>query len=652
MAVPSTPVVTETPARFAPDEAMIIACPPFSGHGSLMDTAEGSDLMLLRLTQMPLLSRTADGRVPETADGTGAAGLRVISRSDGSTVLRIKMREDICYSDGSYADADDLIFILYVLLDPDYTGGLRLRDCDIVGLKAYRTETDPELLAELEKLYAEASAGEGALAGTATDCLRKAWDRSLEILTQRCRTAFLGTYAPYAMNCGAEAAEEDEGALRAFTLWCAGLAEAADNGGNMKDRQGNLWNPAAGIVPDAETLYALFSEAFGSVSEFDAVFGLETERWAEETFIRRLSGINPSNTVPSSISGIVRVDDYTVELQLSSFSEDDVKELTRVWLLPLSVYGEVESYCPEEGSFGFERGTVDEVLDRTEKAGPGAGAFTLAESDDGRLYLEANLYYAGGIPKVGEIWFETVPETEIAVCVSEGRADLGFISGSPAALAEVRGLAGVAIRSVASEVCGVLRVNPDSFRTAIEEEPDGGGSGTGIDEAVLRIATACCRVSASEYFDGAATVPEDCETEETALEAVCGMLGGLTEEEERSYTALVYGEGKGDHPCWNGLLRASELLEELGISLQIVDASTEEEFWSIVDTGEADIWAAGERIGMLPKPDGFVSEDCRAIYQRLDLLILNSERFEMLSLPVELTWAKDHISVIESLELK
>jgi len=630
---------------------MIIACPPFSGHNSPLDPTEGSDLMLLRLTQMPLLCRTSDGNVPETADSTGAAGLRVINRSDGSTVLRIKMREDICYADGSYADADDLIFMLYVLLDPDYTGGLMLRDCSITGLKAYRTATSPELLTEVEKLYAEASSGEGPLAGTADDCLRKAWDQSLEILTQRCRDEYLEIYAPYALNCRPDVAVEDEGTLRAFTLWCAGLAEAADNGGNMKDHQGGLWNPSAGIVPDSEALYGLFSDAFGSVSAFDAAFGLETERLAEEKFIHRLSSINPNNEGPSSISGIVRVDDYTVELQLSDFSEDDVQELTRLWLLPMSIYGEVEFYRPAEGSFGFERGSVAEVLDRAEEAGPGAGAFALSESDDGRVYLQANLYYTGGVPKVGEIWFETVPETEIAACVAEGRADLGVVSGSPESFAEAKSLTGIATRSIASEVCGVLRINPASFRTVNAGEQDS-RTGTGFGEAVLRIAAACCRASASEYFAGAAVVPAAGETEEEALTAVRDRLQDLAEEEKRTYTALVYGAGKGEHPCWNGLLRTSELLEELEITLQVVDAGSEEEFWSVVDSGGADIWAAGERLGAFPEPDGFVSEDCRAIYQRLDLLILNSERFEMLSLPVELTWAKDHISVIESLELK
>ena len=120
------PETTEAPQHLSPEEALTIACEPFSEYDPF-DEAEGPDLLLLRLTQTPLLCRRADGSFSETAEGAGAAGLRVVSRGDGSTVLRIAMRENIRYSDGSYADADDLLFTLYVLLDPDYDGRLALR---------------------------------------------------------------------------------------------------------------------------------------------------------------------------------------------------------------------------------------------------------------------------------------------------------------------------------------------------------------------------------------------------------------------------------------------------------------------------------------------------------------------------------------------
>jgi hypothetical protein len=126
----------------------------------------------------------------------------------------------------------------------------------------------------------------------------------------------------------------------------------------------------------------------------------------------------------------------------------------------------------------------------------------------------------------------------------------------------------------------------------------------------------------------------------------------MPEGEEISFTALVSGGGQGEHPCFAGLMRASELLGELGAELQLRDFPTDEEFWAAVDAGEGDLWASAERLRVPPEPQGTLGPDCRTIYRRLDLLALNTERFELLSLPVELTWARDHISVAETLELK
>ena len=198
------PEPTEAP-RTWPEEALTIACTPFSGRCDPFDALEDSDRLLMRLTQTPLLCRASDGSFAETAEGVGAAGLRVMSRGDGSTVLRIAMRENVRYADGSYADADDLIFTLYVLLDPDYNGALTLRDSAIAGLKAYRTGTSPAILEKYEALYEEAAAGEGPLAELAWLCLREAWGRSLRILTGPRKRPGSGKALSGPLPCGARA---------------------------------------------------------------------------------------------------------------------------------------------------------------------------------------------------------------------------------------------------------------------------------------------------------------------------------------------------------------------------------------------------------------------------------------------------------------
>ncbi len=658
----ATPEPTEEPVRSAPEEALTIACEPFSGRYDPFDAAEGADRLLLRLTQTPLLCRNADGSFAETAEGVGAAGLRVMSRGEGSTLLRIAMRENVRYADGSYADAGDLLFTLYVLLDPDYDGALALRDSAIAGLEAYRTGTSPAVLEKCEELYGEAASGEGPLAELMELCLREAWGRSLRTLTRRCREEYLGSYAYYALGVTAEDAMEREGALRAFTMWCAGLAEPADDYGSMKDSLGNKWNPAAGTLPEEDDLIDLFIAAYGSAAAFDEALGMETERLAKEEFIRRCGSADPENAPPLQISGITRVDDYTVDLLLESFSQEDLERLGRIWLLPMPIYGEESLFRPSEGCYGFPYRDLSALRARTGEVAVGAGPFRMAESEEG-FHLEANLYYYGGSPRVGEIWFETAPREALLQLVSEGGADLACLPGSPELFASARELPDLALRSISTDVWGILTlvrsaedVSDDAGNTEAAEEAAEGDTPAeslaraGLEEALLDLAAVCCRASAGEYFGGAALPVTSGETEEEALEAFRRALERLPEGESASFTALVPGEGRGDHPCWAGLSHAGELLAGLGAELVLRDFQDDADFWAAVDAGEGDLWAGAEHLGA--RPEEALGEDRCAVYRRLDLLALNSQRIELLSLPVELTWARDHISVIETLELK
>ena len=640
------PEPEETPARTAPSEALTIACAPFSGTWDPFDAAEGSDLLLLRLTQTPLLCRRADGSFPEEPEGVGAAGVRVMSRGDGSTVLRIAMRENVRFADGSYADADDLIFTLYALLDPDYSGRLSLRDCAVTGLLAYRTATSPAAAERYAALYDEAAAGEGPLAELAEFCLRAAWGRSLRSLSAWCAGRYLETYAAYALGVDPEKARQEEGCLRAFTLWCAGLAEAAGDDGEMKDSLGNRWNPAAGRNPGAEDLTDNFIRAYGSAAAFDEALGMETERLAKEEFIRRCGAAEAESAANTRLSGVARVDDYTVDLQLDSFSPADLERLGQLWLLPMPLYGDESLYRPAEGLYGFPYGDLSALRAKRGEMLPGAGAFRAVETAEG-LHLEANLYYYLGSPRVGEIWFAQAGEASLASLVSEGRADLALLPGSPAVFAEARELPGLALRSVASDVWGVL-----SLEKAPVPEDAAAFDRTPLEEAVLDLAAVCCRASAEAYFGAAALPFTGEETEESALEKLRAVLLAVPEGESLRFTALVPGRGQGDHPCREGLARASELLAALGITLELRDFETDEDFWAAVDAGEGELWASAEVFRSPAPADGRLGRNVRLLYRRLDLLVLNTERFELLSLPVELTWARDHISVVETLELK
>ena len=63
---------------------------------------------------------------------------------DQTTTYTFVLRNNVRFSDGSFLTIKDVLFNLYVYLDPAYTGSATMYSTDIVGLKAYRTQAYDE----------------------------------------------------------------------------------------------------------------------------------------------------------------------------------------------------------------------------------------------------------------------------------------------------------------------------------------------------------------------------------------------------------------------------------------------------------------------------------------------------------------------------
>lgn len=614
-----------------PAGVLTLACPVQERGCSPLETGVGSAPLLLALTQAPLLSLREDGSFSPAAEGGAAAGLRVTERGDGQAVLRITLREDVRFSDGSYADADDLLATLYVLLHPDYRGSLRLRDCAIAGLEEYRTGMSAPLLEQYAALCPRALAGEGELADQAAEALTQAWEQTLEELTERCRKSYLDTYASFALGLAPEAAGEDAGALRAFCLWCAGLASPADDRGVMTDNRGLSWNPGAGQTPDYAALRAAFTAAYGSAEGADAALGTEITRLARESFLRACAAAEEENAAPAGISGISRVDDYTVELLLAPFSPADSARLGELWLLPAAALGGADLIDPETGCLRAEHGALAPLLADLDGPLPGAGPFALLAGED-ELRLEANPWYFGGEPKIGEL--RLLEGEDPLELLAAGEADLAYLPAAPESLEKARAKEGE-LRLLAGETCGYLELSPALT-----------GAEGPFAEAVLALAAACCRSSASAYFGETALVPEDGMGEEKALEALGALLEARPEDAEAiTLRAFVSGGGRGEHPCLNGLQRCAELLAPLGVTLSVTDAKNDSAFWRAVDAGEASLWAAAAPLGQLEMGERAL------VYRRLMLLAAAPFRVKDGSLPETMASARELPSALAALEL-
>lgn len=69
---------------------------------------------------------------------TGIADCAVTENPNGTVYYDITLREGVKFSDGTLLDIDDVIFSLYVPLDPSYDGAMTLYSLPIEGLQEYR----------------------------------------------------------------------------------------------------------------------------------------------------------------------------------------------------------------------------------------------------------------------------------------------------------------------------------------------------------------------------------------------------------------------------------------------------------------------------------------------------------------------------------
>ena len=101
-------------------------------HLRLLDTDRESSVVLRGIEGE---TRTY-GATPYTY--RGIADCTVTELSDGRVSYDFILRENVLFSDGTALDADDVIFSLYVPLDPSYDGSMTLYSLPIEGLTEYR----------------------------------------------------------------------------------------------------------------------------------------------------------------------------------------------------------------------------------------------------------------------------------------------------------------------------------------------------------------------------------------------------------------------------------------------------------------------------------------------------------------------------------
>lgn len=106
-----------------------------------------ADSSVVSMTQISMLGNDKDGNPKTRKQGASVVTYDyqiVYDSTSNTSTYYFVLDNSIKYSNGSALTMKDVLFNLYVYLDPTYNGSSTMYSTDIVGLKAYRYQTDDE----------------------------------------------------------------------------------------------------------------------------------------------------------------------------------------------------------------------------------------------------------------------------------------------------------------------------------------------------------------------------------------------------------------------------------------------------------------------------------------------------------------------------
>ena len=581
--------------------------------------------------------------------------------SSDITTYTAKMREDLKFSDGEPVTADDIIFNYYVFCDPAYTGSTTLNSYDILGLKAYLTQVPEDSLAgATEAANAVKAAGFGyEMDGTETFSqeaydsyyadAKALWLEDVQGIVDTVYAKYAADYAESMFGMTADEIGANEGLKTAFGMLMWGFGALNDDGTfAANDKTFDLKETFPTIEDYFETTFASYKGDIDKYLDTESAVGNTTDAIFNKLLgkIAGEQGVDVSAGIPN-ISGIKKLDDYTVEVKVKGFSAPAVYSILGLQIAPMHYYGDPAQYDYENNKFGHPYGDLSCLQDKLDKP-MGAGPYKFIKYENRVAYYEANDDYYMGAPKTKSFQYKETNSAEVASAVQTGTADGGEMNGTKANFEMLRSfndngeLTGnvVTTYSVANLGYGYIGINADTVNVAGEPASVASKNlrkalatvlavyrDTAFDSyygdaaAVINYPISSTswaspqatdegyRVAYSVDVDGNPIFTADMSTEDkyvAALEAAKGFLkaAGYTfddatgkfveapEGAQLSYEVIIPADGIGDHPSFAVLTDARNALATIGIELKINDPADSNVLWDALDAGTQNLWCA------------------------------------------------------------
>lgn len=614
------------------DGTLVLADTGFEGKFSPFFAASSADQHVIDLTNIALLGADRKGEMilkgieGETREynGTdytyyGPADCEVTENADGTVTYAINMRDDLVFADGTPITIDDVIFNLYVYMDPTYDGSATLYSMPIAGLDDYRSS-----MTTLSKLIAEAGEDNTDNSLFTAEQQKAFWDAVNEG-----GTAFAQEIVDSCVAAGY--ADEGDVAAAASAWGFDGLAaDATAKDFFLAIAEKYDWNFAS---MEAETAGSALSDLIPA-----------------DVYAYSTTGVATGADV-DTVSGIVKTGDYSMTITTTELSNSMIYQL-QLPIASLDYYGDRSLYDYDNHSYGFKKGDLSKV--RSVTGTPlGAGAYTFNKYSDGVIYLDANPSYYQGEPAAKHVNMKETQEADKITGVQAGTIDISDPSYSLEAanqiatinggnsdldgsvittrLMDYRGYGYIALSAnnvkvgndPASEESKNLRKAIMTVIAAYRDEGINsyyGDTASVINYPISNTSWAAPQASDPGYkvafsvdADGKDIYTSDMTADqkyEAALQAALGFFekAGCKVENGKVVTnpaggkdtdayaiereALIPADGKGDHPSFMILTEASKALEKIGVHLIVTDLSDSTQLWDTIEADQADMFAA------------------------------------------------------------
>ena len=595
-----------------PDGTIVIAETGFEGKFSPFFAASAPDQDAHALTQAVLLN--ADRRSYNGTDYTyyGLADCEVTENDDGTVTYAITLRDDVTFSDGTPMTIDDVIFNMYVYMDPTYDGSATFYSVPIVGLEEYRNAM--QLLA---KLIAAAGEDNTDFTNFTEEQAKAFWDA-----VNDGGVKFAQEIVDYLVAAGANSAEDSVAACAAN--WGFKLADDA----TVKD------------------FFLAIGEQYEwsfSAMEAESAGSALADLIPADVYAYATTPVNVGEAV-DHVEGIVKTGDYSMTLTTTELSTTAIYQL-QMEIAPMHYYGDASLYDYDNNSFGFPKGDLSLVRAKTSTP-MGAGPYIFKEYSDGVFYTDANPNYFLGAPKNGHVNMKETQEADKITGIQSGAldisdpsyslevrnqiADINGADGDDGAvittrLKDYRGYGYIALAAgnvkvgddPASEASKDLRKAIMTVLSAYRDEGIDsyyGETASVINYPISNTSWAAPQVTDDGYqiaystdVEGNAIYTADMSTEDKYAAALNAALGyfeaaGYTVENGKvtaapegaalEYTVNIGASGNGDHPTFQVLTNAAAALKTIGFNLIVNDMAQAADLFASYKSGEAEGWVA------------------------------------------------------------